>query len=84
MLKSYDVLIASVKRVLVQIREKALNVGVRRKLLQGVQECSIPCFKNILKYQINNEPNYNTSNRMFDICSSYCENFIYITLSIAM
>ena len=37
-----------------------------------------------LKYQINNEPNYNTFNRMFDMCSSYCENFIYISLSIAM
>ena len=37
-----------------------------------------------LKYQINNEPNYNTCNRMFDICSSCCENFIYISLSIVM
>ena len=36
------------------------------------------------KYQINNEPNYYTCNRMFDICSSYCEYFIYISLSIAM
>ena len=36
------------------------------------------------KYQINNEPNYNTCNRMFDMCSSYCENFIYISLSIAL
>ena len=27
-----------------------------------------------LKYQINNETNYNTYNRMFDMCSSYCEN----------
>ena len=37
-------------------------------------------------YQINNEPNYNrpTCKRMFDMCSSYCENFIYIYLSIAM
>ena len=37
-----------------------------------------------LKYQINNEPNYNTCNRIFDICSSYCENFIYLSLFIAM
>ena len=36
------------------------------------------------KYQINNEPNYNACNRMFDMCSSCCENFIYISLSIAM
>ena len=39
-----------------------------------------------LKYQINHEPNYNysTCHRMFDMCSSYRENFIYISLSIAM
>ena len=37
-----------------------------------------------LKCQINNEPNHNTCNRMFDMCSSYCKNFIYISLSIAM
>ena len=36
------------------------------------------------KYQIINEPNYNTWNGMFDMCSSYCENVIYISLSIAM
>ena len=37
-----------------------------------------------LKYQINNEPNHNTCNRMFDMCSSYRKNFIYISLSIAI
>ena len=57
---------------------------------------SLPCFyrvsKNVLyrvsekywKYQINNEPNNNTCNRMFGKCSSYCENSIYISLCIAM
>ena len=40
--------------------------------------------KNIKKYKINNEPNYNTYNKMFGICSSYCDNFIYIPLAIAM
>ena len=45
--------------------------------------------KNVLyrvseKYQINYEPNYNTFNRMFDMCSSCCKNFIYLCLSIAM
>ena len=30
------------------------------------------------------ESNYNTCNRMFDMCSSYFESFIYISLSIAM
>ena len=29
------------------------------------------------KYQINNKPYYKTCNRMFDMCSSYSEKFIY-------
>ena len=53
------------------------------KHIQGVQECSIPCFRKILKI-FNNEPNYNTCNRMLDTCSSCCENVIHISLSIAM
>ena len=35
------------------------------------------------KYQINKEPNYDSCNRIL-MWSSYCENFIYISLSIAM
>ena len=42
------------------------------------------CYFSIIKKTSNNEPNYNTCNRMFDMCSTYCENFIYISLSIAM
>ena len=67
-------------------RKITMTRNIYQKLdnIQGVQECSIPCFRKILKISINNEPNYNTCNRMFDMCSSFYENFIYISLSIAM
>ena len=66
-------------------RKFTCNVVIlEMRALQGVQECSILCFRKILKISNHNDPNYNTCNRMFDMCSSYCENFIYISLSIAM
>ena len=40
--------------------------------------------KNIKNIKSTSEPNYNTCNTIFDMCSSYCENFIHISLSIAM
>ena len=56
----------------------------KKSPIQGVQECSIPCFKNILKISNQQCAYYNTCKRMFDMFSSFCENFIFISLSIAM
>ena len=58
-------------------KQEVQNYRVSKNVLYRVSE-------NYQKYQINNEPNYDSCNRIFDMWSYYCENFIYISLSIAM
>ena len=65
----------------VQYPLKSLRIGLNYRVSKNVLYRVSEKYR---KYQINNEPNYNTCNRMFDMCSSVCENSIYISLSIAM